>query len=48
MTTQATADLPKDGQVLRTIVRGSEQNVGIYATTKTPGAINVGDAVTLV
>ena len=47
MTTQPTADLPKDTQVLRTIVRGSEQNVGIYATIKKAGEISVGDSVTL-
>lgn len=47
MTTQPTADLPKDNQVLRTIVRESDQNVGAYATIAEPGTINVGDEVEL-
>ena len=47
MTTQPTADLPKDTQVLRTIVRDSDQNVGAYATIASPGTISVGDDVEL-
>lgn len=47
MTTQSTADLPKDPQVLRTIVRDSEQNVGAYATVAELGSIKVGDIVSL-
>lgn len=48
MTTQPTADLPKDTQVLRTIVRDSDQNVGAYATITSSGTISVGDEVELV
>ncbi len=45
MTVQATAGLAKDPQVLRTIVRESDQNVGAYATVQEVGLIEVGDPV---
>jgi len=45
MTTQPQADLPKDPSVLRTIVRDSDQNVGVYASVASPGRVRVGDAV---
>lgn len=48
MTTQTTGDLPKDTQVLRTIVRETAQNVGAYATVNKGGAIRVGDPVELI
>lgn len=47
MTTQATADLPKDPGVLRTIVADADQNLGAYATVTRAGAISVGDDVVL-
>ena len=47
MTTHATGELPTDRQVLRTIVRESDQNVGCYATLENVGEINVGDEVKL-
>jgi uncharacterized protein len=47
MTTQPTGDLPKDPQVLRTIVRDAEQNVGVYAGVATAGPVAVGDVVEL-
>ena len=47
MTIQATADLPRDPRVLRTIVAVSDQNVGVYATVRRPGAVRVGDPVEL-
>jgi hypothetical protein len=47
MTTLPQQDLPKDPGVLRTIVRDSGQNVGVYATAVTPGRVAVGDAVVL-
>lgn len=39
------ADLPKDPGLLRTIVRQANQNLGVYASVRTPGAVAVGDAV---
>ena len=47
MTVQATANLGKDPSVLRTIVRESDQNVGVYATVDAGGAVQVGDPVEL-
>ena len=45
ITTLQQKDLPKDPQVLRTIVRDAAQNVGIYARVTTPGTIKLGDTV---
>lgn len=39
--------LPADRAVLRHIVRALDQNLGMYATIATPGAVTVGDAMTL-
>ena len=47
MTTLPQGDLPKDPGVLRTIVRESGQNVGVYATAAAGGRIRVGDPVEL-
>ena len=47
MTTQPQGDLPKDPSVLRTIVRHSNQNVGVYANVLSPGRVKIGDAVEL-
>jgi len=47
MITQPQADLPKDPSVLRTIVRDSNQNVGVYASVISPGRARVGDPVEL-
>ena len=47
MTTHAAGDLPKDPSVLRTIVRDSNQNLGVYATVKESGPVAVGDMVDL-
>ena len=43
MTMQQTGDLPKDPSVLRTIVRDSDQNLGVYASVAGPGSVKVGD-----
>lgn len=45
MTTLPQGDLPKDPAVLRTIVRDSGQNVGVYANVMVPGRVSVGDVV---
>ncbi len=47
MTMSAQPDLPKDPAVLRTIVREASQNLGMYATVRTPGTARVGDGVVL-
>ncbi len=47
MTVQAQGDLPKDPQVLRTIVRDANQNVGVYSHVVAAGAVAVGDVVEL-
>jgi uncharacterized protein YcbX len=39
--------IPADGSVLRHIVRDLDQNLGVYATIITPGAVALGDALTL-
>jgi uncharacterized protein YcbX len=41
-------DIPADRAVLRHIVRDLDQNLGIYATIVTPGAIREGEAMTFV
>src|SRR5262249_7209247 len=47
MSIQPQGDLPHDPSVLRTIVRQSNQNVGVYANVVTPGSVSVGDPVEL-
>ncbi len=47
MVTRELAELPEDTDVLRAIVGRAEQNVGIYATVRRPGALDVGAPVTL-
>jgi uncharacterized protein YcbX len=48
VTREISSDIPADGAVLRHIVRDLDQNLGIYATVVTPGAISAGDAMTFV
>ncbi len=48
MPTLPQADLPKDPSILRTIVRETGQNLGVYASVVTAGEIKVGDPVELV
>jgi uncharacterized protein YcbX len=45
MTIQAQEELPQDPSVLRTIVRGAAQNVGVYATVVSEGTVRVGDPI---
>ena len=40
-------DIPADKSVLKTIVRDADRLLGAYATPTKPGAVRVGDAVTL-
>lgn len=47
MVTREVAELPVDRSVLRTIVREADQNLGVYATVVSPGAIAEGDEVVL-
>jgi MOSC domain-containing protein YiiM len=48
VTREISSEIPADRSVLRHIVRDLDQNLGIYATVVTPGAIRVGDAMTFV
>ena len=48
MTTHAQKDLPKDPSILRTIVKDTDQNLGIYADVVTGGAVKTGDSVELI
>jgi uncharacterized protein YcbX len=45
MVTRPFADLPADREVLRTIVRQANQNVGVYARVTRPATVPVGAAV---
>lgn len=47
MVTRDFADLPQDRQVLRTIVRSANQNVGVYANVVGAGTLAAGTTVTL-
>jgi uncharacterized protein YcbX len=47
MPTHAQSDLGKDPSVLRTIVRETDQNLGVYADVVAPGRVSVGDPVEL-
>ena len=47
MTTWATAELPKEPGVLRTIVRELDQNVGAYARVRVGGSLQLGADVEL-
>ena len=47
MTIQAQDGLPKDPQILRTIVRDAGQNLGAYANVNAPGRVAVGDTAEL-
>ena len=45
MTTLPQGDLPKDPNVLRTIVQHNQGNVGVLATVLQGGRVTRGDAV---
>ncbi len=48
MITHPVADLPKDPQILRAVVRDADQNLGVYAKVAQAGSIRVGDTVEVV
>ncbi len=48
MVTHPVGDLPADREVLRTVVRDFDQDLGVYATVRRPGTTRVGQAVSLV
>lgn len=48
VTREISSAIPADRAVLRHIVSDLDQNLGIYATVVTPGAIRAGDAMTFV
>lgn len=45
MTTLAQGDLPKDPDVLRTIVKNNAGSFGVYATVVKPGRVSIGDQI---
>lgn len=45
MTTLAQGDLPKDQNVLRSIVKNNAGSFGVYASVVTPGKISIGDKI---
>jgi uncharacterized protein YcbX len=47
MITRPFADLPADRDILRTVVREADQNIGVYANVLRPGVVRPGDEVTL-
>lgn len=48
MTTHPQADLPKDPEILKTIVREAENCLGVYASVVSGGSIAEGDRVELI
>lgn len=45
MTTLAQGDLPKDPNVLRTIVKNNAGSFGVYASVVKPGKVSIGDRI---
>ena len=48
MTTHATADLPRDTEVMRHLVKEADGNLGVYAKVIKQGAVRAGQSVTVV
>lgn len=47
MITRGFDDIPEDRSLMRTVVREAGQNIGVYATVRTPGRALIGDPVHL-
>ena len=47
MTTHATAELPRDTDVMRHLVTEAEGNLGVYAKVVRAGAVAVNQSITL-
>ncbi len=47
MVTRAFADLDEDRSVLRRVIRDANQNLGVYASVKTPGEVRTGAELTV-
>jgi uncharacterized protein len=47
MTTREQPGLPRDGAIMRAMMRETQQCLGVYCDVVAPGAVNVGDALTL-
>jgi hypothetical protein len=47
MVTHPFADLPRDTELLRSVVRDAKQNLGLYARPVSAGRIALGDEVLL-
>jgi len=47
MTTLPQSGLPRDLDIVKTVNRAHQSNLGVYAAVRTPGRIAVGDAVTV-
>jgi len=47
MVTHGFEELPEDPEVMRSLVRETGGNLGVYASVETPGRVAVGDAVEL-
>jgi hypothetical protein len=45
VTREVDASIPSDRAILRHIIDELDQNVGVYATIRTPGTARVGDPV---
>ena len=48
MTTHATADLPRDTEVMRHLVKEADGNLGVYAKVVKQGEVRAGQTVTIV
>ena len=47
MTTREQHDLPRGAKLMRTMVRETQQNCGVYAEIKQPGRVGIGDPISV-